>query len=1055
MIPDSPNTRYLFHSIMYNGIGLQTARGTGTNGYVQSNLSHLLLARKKIEYNGEDDLRRMEAEVNKTPNAEILDHQRKRQIEVKCTEVELLMEEKGFDDDEIQKKVDEYRQLLLSQLKSGELNLDDELDTRDSHARRQFAQKGRDRMREALGVNKDFVAGSSMANMNKTDVVGAALSAPPVSEKEDKEALLATLKKHEKQKAKEKKQAKKQKSKKRKRKVSTSSSSSSSSDDSSESSASSSESESSEDEKRKKKKKSTKRKHEKAKNRQVVKEEQQSPVAKKSRRENDRQDENRSSKKAEAKKNVREEERIKIDTMMNTEIGIGTGLEGTTTVLAEGVSNRLKEGEKEEVKNAKKAAGRGPERFATVPERIATDPERIAGATVTDVRVQNDVFHAVDMILTLTRDPPQKKNPLSKRLNKSRKVNQRQLSHLVLDGRAMAFLDRDELLDVIRHEMRLEDEHGLCARLLQPVIRRSKYGGLPLGFRMSSLREDVDDEFEEGYNIPLYEEPIHTRDIIREQMDHRVFDKNVVASVVPEVGSPRSATELFIEHKVAWPPSCSSSGPKSAVDRYLEANASSLNSQLREFARFAGTTDQPSRTIHVFFAPEGITEGPHRDLEISVLSSAKVKQAIGYCSYKFLLDFGELLPGQVDDYQLFMAEDDGEISTDFPPHDHNKLIGQFGFDVLGLVRTQTDSDRLQSFKVIVHFTSRDQYTIEVDSGDRTLKWLKDEALRRRDEKMKADGGLPEGFLEIRDYHLEPADQFDVKLDEELTVKSVGVSEFVMVRKNSSRGDFHPLGVRFGRQFSAMTLLTGLAAGNPGPMSPRTPLPTLAEQKFEFPPTSPSGMTTRPVTLADLDGQLSAFVVWRIHRVKPRWKANLVLRWTCFEISRLFVDKTAFLPQGYQKHTSVPWENVGGVRVHEKDAKPGSERLWQLTLWWLPILEEEAVRSVVGDEEWSYRHIIQLYKTENAWKKVTVESSKNTEIAEAASQVNSILQARDTAVFRTFNHSECGARPPASAAEIAMMDSTDGPLMTSPTPTPKSKYWKMKKLVRVFRRKPVT
>lgn len=30
---------------MYNGIGLQSARGTGTNGYVQSNLSNLYFSK--------------------------------------------------------------------------------------------------------------------------------------------------------------------------------------------------------------------------------------------------------------------------------------------------------------------------------------------------------------------------------------------------------------------------------------------------------------------------------------------------------------------------------------------------------------------------------------------------------------------------------------------------------------------------------------------------------------------------------------------------------------------------------------------------------------------------------------------------------------------------------------------------------------------------------------------------------------------------------------------------------------------------------------------------
>ncbi|PIO55414.1 Cwf21 protein [Teladorsagia circumcincta] len=207
---------------MYNGIGLQTARGSGTNGYVQANLSSLLLSKKRVEYNSEADIRRAEAQINKGPNEEILQHQRKRIIEMKCAEFEMLMEEKGFDDDEIQKKVSDYRKLLLSQLESGELNLDAELGTRDSHARAKAAAKNRDKMRDALGLSKDFVPGKSMENMKKTDVVGAALSAPVASAGD---SLLSTLKKEMKEKS--------DKDKKRKKRRHESTSSSSSSDSSS------------------------------------------------------------------------------------------------------------------------------------------------------------------------------------------------------------------------------------------------------------------------------------------------------------------------------------------------------------------------------------------------------------------------------------------------------------------------------------------------------------------------------------------------------------------------------------------------------------------------------------------------------------------------------------------------------------------------------------------------------------------------------------------------------------------------------------------------------
>jgi len=82
---------------MYNGIGLQTARGSGTNGYVTRNLSFVKQIKTKIEYRTEEDFKKLEAEVNRVPNQEILEHQKKRQIEVKCLEMQELLEEQGFE----------------------------------------------------------------------------------------------------------------------------------------------------------------------------------------------------------------------------------------------------------------------------------------------------------------------------------------------------------------------------------------------------------------------------------------------------------------------------------------------------------------------------------------------------------------------------------------------------------------------------------------------------------------------------------------------------------------------------------------------------------------------------------------------------------------------------------------------------------------------------------------------------------------------------------------------------------------------------------------------
>lgn len=121
---------------MYNGIGLQTARGSGTSGYVQRNLSFVKVAKPKVDYKTEDEIRRFESEYTKPPNQEILEHHRKRKIEVQCLELEEKLEKEGYylsinfntsfyftynlfyriSEEEIQKRVDELRQELQQKM---------------------------------------------------------------------------------------------------------------------------------------------------------------------------------------------------------------------------------------------------------------------------------------------------------------------------------------------------------------------------------------------------------------------------------------------------------------------------------------------------------------------------------------------------------------------------------------------------------------------------------------------------------------------------------------------------------------------------------------------------------------------------------------------------------------------------------------------------------------------------------------------------------------------------------------------------------------------------
>ena len=103
---------------MYNGIGLQTARGSGTNGYVQRNLSNIISKKRKIEYlNEKDRLKEKASFVNKPLNNDIAEHQRKRQIENKCLEYEERLKEQGLKPDDIEIRLKNYRERIQVELR--------------------------------------------------------------------------------------------------------------------------------------------------------------------------------------------------------------------------------------------------------------------------------------------------------------------------------------------------------------------------------------------------------------------------------------------------------------------------------------------------------------------------------------------------------------------------------------------------------------------------------------------------------------------------------------------------------------------------------------------------------------------------------------------------------------------------------------------------------------------------------------------------------------------------------------------------------------------------
>lgn len=148
---------------MYNGIGLETARGSGTNGHVQRNLSFVRLGKKDNEkYRTEADLNRAEALNNRQPNEEILEHERKRKMEVKILEFEEILEDQNYTAEEIAAKVQAFREKLLNERKE-ELPKDEfgRYSVRETHQIAAAKHEKNAMLRSAFGISEYFVEGSS------------------------------------------------------------------------------------------------------------------------------------------------------------------------------------------------------------------------------------------------------------------------------------------------------------------------------------------------------------------------------------------------------------------------------------------------------------------------------------------------------------------------------------------------------------------------------------------------------------------------------------------------------------------------------------------------------------------------------------------------------------------------------------------------------------------------------------------------------------------------------------------------------------------------------
>lgn len=101
---------------MSDNVGLSTPRGSGTSGYVQRNLAHIRPRDSGAPYPPSRDSFDAPKHKQRQPDKGILEHDRKRAVEVKVLELRDELEDAGeLDEDEIEAKCAALRERLLAE----------------------------------------------------------------------------------------------------------------------------------------------------------------------------------------------------------------------------------------------------------------------------------------------------------------------------------------------------------------------------------------------------------------------------------------------------------------------------------------------------------------------------------------------------------------------------------------------------------------------------------------------------------------------------------------------------------------------------------------------------------------------------------------------------------------------------------------------------------------------------------------------------------------------------------------------------------------------------
>lgn len=145
---------------MYGNVGLQTAKGSGTSGYVQKSLAYISYNKNQGTNYGEilQKFRANPVPIKRRANQEIIEHEKLHKIEAILFEYGETLKKENITESEIEEKITKKRKELLEK---SDISKNPLISQEETHQQSKIKYEQLKKLHDALGVEGEYVPGSA------------------------------------------------------------------------------------------------------------------------------------------------------------------------------------------------------------------------------------------------------------------------------------------------------------------------------------------------------------------------------------------------------------------------------------------------------------------------------------------------------------------------------------------------------------------------------------------------------------------------------------------------------------------------------------------------------------------------------------------------------------------------------------------------------------------------------------------------------------------------------------------------------------------------------